>query len=147
MLLSKDVKPAPDPELLAVSAVRHDLGFDQPQHGDGSLRVDGANAARTLLKDRGISTQQTHVVWDAIALHTTPAIAFHKEPEGVMTIQESRWTSSVRVLIESRRTDNAALAEFPRLALKNQFRACHAMFNRAWKSDYPKARTGRVSAV
>ncbi|MGC1902400.1 MAG: hypothetical protein WA715_01120 [Candidatus Acidiferrum sp.] len=111
------------------------------------FEVDGANAARTLLKDRGISTQQTQVVWDAIALHTTPTIAFHKEPEGVMTIQESRWTSSVRVLIESRRTDNAALAEFPRLALKNQFRACHAMFNRAWKSDYPKARTGRVSAV
>ena len=51
---------------------------------------------RALLKDRGISTQRA-CGWDAIAYHH-----YHRCHKGlsVMTIQESRWTSSVRVLID-----------------------------------------------
>src|SRR6266849_4965628 len=83
ILLSEGAKP--DPELLAVSAVLHDLGLTDRYTAENRFEVDGANAARAFLKDRGISTQQTQVVWDAIALHTTPSIALHKEPEVVMT--------------------------------------------------------------
>src|SRR2546430_4101600 len=85
ILLSEGAKPAPDPELLAVSAVLHDLGLTDCYTAENRFEVDGANAARAFLKDRGISTQQTQVVWDAIALHTTPSIALHKEPEVAMT--------------------------------------------------------------
>ena len=85
ILLSEGAKLAPDPELLAVSGVLHDLGLTDRYTAENRFEVDGANAARAFLKDRGISTQQTQVVWDAIALHTTPSIALHKEPEIVMT--------------------------------------------------------------
>src|SRR5271170_2825487 len=85
ILLSEGAEPAPDPELLAVSAVLHDLGLTDRYTAENRFEVDGANAARAFLKDRGISTQQTQVVWDAIALHTTPTLALHKEPEVVMT--------------------------------------------------------------
>jgi HD superfamily phosphodiesterase len=85
ILLSEGAELAPDPELLAVSAVLHDLGLTYRHTAENRFEVDGANAARAFLKDRGISTQQTQLVWDAIALHTTPSIAPHKEPEVAMT--------------------------------------------------------------
>jgi hypothetical protein len=125
VLLSEDAELAPDPELLAVSAVLHDLGLTDRYTAEDRFEVDGANAARAFLKDRRISTQQTQVVWDAIALHTTPTIALHKEPEVVMT--HSGIAADVlgvgldRIPQDKQR---AVLTEFPRLAFKNQFQAC-----------------------
>src|SRR5712671_1036824 len=85
ILLSEDVKPSPDPELLAVSTVLHDLGLTEHYMAEERFEVDGANAARAFMKERGISTQQMQLVWDAIALHTTRSIALHKEPEVATT--------------------------------------------------------------
>src|SRR6266851_2080984 len=100
VLLSESAERAPDAELLAVATILHDLGLTDRYTAENRFEVDGANAARSFLKGRGISTQQMQVVWDAIALHTTRSIALHKEPEV------------------------AILAEFPRLALKNGFKDC-----------------------
>ena len=85
VVLSAGAELAPDPELLAVSAVLHDHGLTDRYAAADRFEVDGANAARAFLKDRGVSTQQMQLVWDAIALHTTRSIALHKEPEVVMT--------------------------------------------------------------
>lgn len=125
ILLSEGSEPAPDPELLAVSAVLHDLGLTDRYRADGRFEVDGANAARAFLKGREIPTHETQVVWDAIALHTTPTIALHKEPEVVMT------HSGIAVDVLGVGLDRipqgklrAVLTEFPRLAFKNQFQVC-----------------------
>src|SRR5580700_9049856 len=85
VLLSESAERAPDAELLAVAAILHDLGLTGRYNGENRFEVEGANAAREFLKERGISAQQTQLVWDAIALHTTPTLALHKEPEVVMT--------------------------------------------------------------
>jgi hypothetical protein len=125
ILLSEGAKLAPDPELLAVATVLHDLGLTDRYTGENRFEVDGANAARAFLKDRGISTQQIQVVWDAIALHTTRSIAIHKEPEVAMT--HSGITADFfgigldRILPDIQR---AVLTEFPRLAFKNQIKGC-----------------------
>ena len=85
VLLAEHAELAPDPEILAVSAILHDLGLTDRYTAEERFEVDGANAARAFLKDRGISAPQMQLVWDAIALHTTRSIALHKEPEVVMT--------------------------------------------------------------
>jgi hypothetical protein len=125
ILLSEGAELAPDPELLAVSAVLHDLGLTDRYTAEDRFEVDGANAARAFLKGRGISTQQTQVVWDAIALHTTPSIALHKEPEVAMTHSgiavDVIGVGLGRIPQDKQR---AVLTEFPRLAFKNQFQAC-----------------------
>jgi len=72
VVLSEDAEHAPDPELLAVAAVLHDLGLTDRYTGANRFEVDGANAARVFLSDHGISAHQMQLVWDAIALHTTP---------------------------------------------------------------------------
>jgi hypothetical protein len=125
IVLAESAVIAPDAELLAVAAILHDLGLTERHNGENRFEVDGANAAREFLKDRGISAQQTQVVWDAIALHTTPTLALHKEPEVVMT------HSGIAVDVLGAGLDHipqekqgAILTAFPRLAFKDQFKGC-----------------------
>ena len=81
-----------DLEVHSVSAILHDLGWDTTGElvsRDKRFEVDGANAARDFLKREAIGSEwdsrRLQLVWDAIALHTTPSIAFYKEPEVVAT--------------------------------------------------------------
>jgi hypothetical protein len=125
VLLSESAERAPDAELLAVATILHDLGLTDRYTAENRFEVDGANAARSFLKGRGISTQQMQVVWDAIALHTTRSIALHKEPEVVMThsgITVDVLGAGLDRIPQDKR--GAILAEFPRLALKNGLKDC-----------------------
>ncbi|SDI81292.1 HD domain-containing protein [Natribacillus halophilus] len=71
-----------DLELLYVSALFHDLGLTKEYNSpDLRFEVDGANAARSFLQQYQIPHESTQLVWDAIALHTTPGVAEHKESE------------------------------------------------------------------
>ncbi len=74
-----DVKP--DPEVLAVAVILHDLGLSKKYEASNRFEVDGANAARSFLQGKGINAHDQQLVWDAIALHTTASIASHKQPE------------------------------------------------------------------
>jgi hypothetical protein len=71
-----------DPELLYVGAMFHDVGLvEGHRSANDRFEVDGANAARDFLAERGVPAEAVRIVWDAIALHTTPGIPEHKEPE------------------------------------------------------------------
>jgi hypothetical protein len=71
-----------DPELLYVGAMFHDIGLTEAyRHSQLRFEVDGANAARDFLRSYGIPQASVELVWDAIALHTTPGIPEHKKPE------------------------------------------------------------------
>jgi hypothetical protein len=71
-----------DPELLYVGAMFHDIGLtDRYRQSQLRFEVDGANAARDFLRSYGIPEASVEIVWDAIALHTTPGIPEHKKPE------------------------------------------------------------------
>src|SRR3954447_26272535 len=74
--------PRVDRERLYVGAVFHDFGLTPNYRSqDHRFEVDGANAAREFLRANGIGEEAAGVVWDAIALHTTPEIPWHKRPE------------------------------------------------------------------
>jgi HD superfamily phosphodiesterase len=71
-----------DPELLYVGAMFHDLGLtERYRRTDQRFEVDGADLARDFLLDHGCSEADARAVWFAIALHTTPGIPDHLEPE------------------------------------------------------------------
>jgi hypothetical protein len=73
---------SPDPELLYVGAMFHDLGLTEKyMTKDQRFEVDGANQARDFLAAHGISGEDARRVWTAIALHTTPGVPEHMEPE------------------------------------------------------------------
>lgn len=84
--------PQHDLELHAISALLHDMGwaFKTPfVSADKRFEVDGANAVRSFLLKEGNKNewgdQRIQIAWDSIALHTTPSIAFFKEPEVMIT--------------------------------------------------------------
>jgi hypothetical protein len=71
-----------DPELLYVGAMFHDLGLTQRhRRTDQRFEVDGADLARDFLLRHGRSSADARAVWLGIALHTTPGIPNHLEPE------------------------------------------------------------------
>ena len=125
VLIAECTTPAPDPELLAVSVVLHDLGMTDRYSAENRFEIDSANAARSFLNERRIPAQQIQLVWDAIALHSTRSIALHKEPELAIV------HSGIAVDVIGAGLDGigpervaAILTEFPRLAMKRQFKDC-----------------------
>lgn len=81
-----------DKEILVVANLLHDMAWN-PQlpttrqfvSKDKRFEVDGANAAREFLRtvpdDHRWDARRVQLVWDAIALHSTASIAWHKEAE------------------------------------------------------------------
>lgn len=75
-----------DPELLYVASLFHDLGLVDHYHTETKrFEVDGADAAREFLRSRGIPEPKADLVWEAIALHTTPGIPQFMRPEIALT--------------------------------------------------------------
>jgi hypothetical protein len=71
-----------DPELLYIGAMFHDMGLTERYRSrDERFEVDSANTARRFLEQHRVPEASIDVVWDAIALHTTPGIPKWKKPE------------------------------------------------------------------
>ncbi|MCJ1479871.1 hypothetical protein MMC06_000025 [Schaereria dolodes] len=117
-----------DPEVHAISAILHDLGWDNTGElvsKDKRFEVDGANAARDFIKrEAGEEWDQRKIqlVWDAIALHTTGSIAMYKEVEVVATSRGigADFVGPPRAYrgLLTWEEYNGVVAEFPRLGLK-----------------------------
>jgi HD superfamily phosphodiesterase len=72
----------PDPELLYAGAMFHDIGLTADYRTSMfRFEVDGANAARDFLLERGVDEAAARKVWLSIALHTTPGVPEFLEPE------------------------------------------------------------------
>ncbi|MCB8883931.1 HD domain-containing protein [Acidisoma cellulosilytica] len=125
-LLAEKDGSKPDPELLAVSALLHDLGLtDTYMTNDNRFEVDGANAARSFLQTYGLSPIDVQLVWDAISLHSTRSIALHKGPV------VSFCHSGVQVDVSGNRYDaiepslmEQILQAYPRLSFKENLTNC-----------------------
>jgi HD superfamily phosphodiesterase len=72
----------PDLELLYAGSMFHDIGLTEG-YRTSMLRfeVDGANAARDFLLERGFDEATARKVWLSIALHTTPGVPEFLDPE------------------------------------------------------------------
>jgi hypothetical protein len=76
------LKNAPhDPEVLAVSTLLHDIGLMQEFSGPLRFEVEGANAAREFARGAGMEARQAQLIWDGVALNSTPSIGLYKETE------------------------------------------------------------------
>ncbi|KAK5407190.1 hypothetical protein LTR06_007932 [Exophiala xenobiotica] len=95
LLLARKLPPLAaanlDVEAVVLSSILHDMGWSTTKSllsDDKRFEVDGANIARDFVKSstaagvaEGWDKHRLQLLWDAIALHTTPSIAHHKEPE------------------------------------------------------------------
>jgi hypothetical protein len=70
-----------DGEVLAVATLLHDLGLMKAFSGPLRFEVEGANVARRFARDQGVDDRRAQLIWDGVALNSTPSIGLHKETE------------------------------------------------------------------
>ena len=111
-----------DGEVLAVTTILHDLGLAEGFDGPLRFEVEGANAARAFARSEGIDDRRTQLIWDGVALNSTPSISLYKEVEialctGGIGLDWGGW--GYETIPEAQ---VAAIVEaFPRLEMKQQF--------------------------
>jgi HD domain len=111
-----------DSEVLAVSTLLHDLGLSEAFYGPLRFEVEGANAARAFARNEGVDEHRTQLIWDGVALNSTPSIALHKEAEvalGTAGIGLDWGGFGYDGLPQEQIA--AIVKEFPRLEMKRRF--------------------------
>src|SRR5262249_22710505 len=68
-----------DAEVVAVGTLLHDLGLTHHVTGPRRFEVEGADAARAFARDQGLDERRVQLIWDTVALNSTPSIALYKE--------------------------------------------------------------------
>jgi len=115
--------PTPhDGEVLAVATILHDVGLAEGFNGPLRFEVEGANAARAFARDEGMDDRRAQLIWDGVALNSTPSIALYKETEVALAtmgigLDWGGW--GYEALTETQIA--AIVGEFPRLEMKKQF--------------------------
>lgn len=70
-----------DGEVLAVGTLLHDVTLNTSFRGPRRFEVEGADIARSFAQDSGVDDRRAQLIWDSVALNSTPSIGLYKEPE------------------------------------------------------------------
>jgi hypothetical protein len=111
-----------DREVIAIGTILHDIGLTASVSGPSRFEVNGADAALSFIKGQGLSDRRAQLIWDLIALNSTPSLALHKEPEvavGTMGIGLDYGGFGIQALQNG--DIERILAAFPRLKMKQRF--------------------------
>ena len=111
-----------DREVVAIGTLLHDIGLTASVSGPNRFEVNGADAARSFIKGEGLSDRRAQLIWDLVALNSTPSLALHKEPEvavGTMGIGLDYGGFGIELIPSTDMTN--ILNAFPRLQMKNKF--------------------------
>jgi len=111
-----------DREVVAIGTILHDIGLTASVSGPNRFEVNGANTALSFIKGKGLSDRRAQLVWDLIALNSTPSLALHKEPEvavGTMGIGLDYGGFGIEALPTA--DVERILSAFPRLSMKREF--------------------------
>ena len=111
-----------DHEVVAIGTILHDIGLTAGVSGPNRFEVNGAEAVRSFIAGRGLSDRRAQLIWDLVALNSTPSLALHKEPEvavGTMGIGLDYGGFGCDALGAGE--IDRILDAFPRLKMKNRF--------------------------
>jgi hypothetical protein len=111
-----------DREVVAIGTMLHDIGLTSAVSGPYRFEVNGADAALAFIKGRGVSDRRAQLIWDLVALNSTPSLALHKEREvavGTMGIGLDYGGFGLAALAAG--DVDRVLAAFPRLGMKERF--------------------------
>src|SRR3569832_2218669 len=63
-----------DAEVLAVGTLLHDITLNNRFNGPRRFEVEGADLARSFASERGLPRARAQLIWDSVALNSTPSI-------------------------------------------------------------------------
>ena len=111
-----------DREVVAIGTILHDIGLTASVSGPNRFEVNGADAALSFIKGQGLSDRRAQLIWDTVALNSTPSLALHKEPEvAVATMGIGLDYGGFGIEAIPTADVERILSAFPRLKMKLQF--------------------------
>ena len=114
-----------DEEVVAVGTLLHDITLNERFAGPRRFEVEGADLARTFAMESGVDRPRAQLIWDSVALNSTPSIAFYKEAEVALC------TAGIALDVIGWQYEQFPAAdmtrivdEFPRLDMKKRMTRC-----------------------
>jgi hypothetical protein len=116
-----------DAEVVAVGTLLHDLGLTNSFTGPRRFEIEGAEAARDFAREQGLENRRLQLIWDSVALNSTPSIGLHKEAEVALCTAGIGVEFGFQYDRIPPHEMKSILAAFPRLDMKRRFTAsvCH----------------------
>ena len=120
--IAEQKKVVHDAEVLAVATLLHDVGLTKDFGGTLRFEVEGANAARKFAQAEGLDERRAQLIWDGVALNSTPSIGLYKEIEVSLCTAGIGldWGGFGYESLPSSRISQVVDA-FPRLEMKQRF--------------------------
>lgn len=114
-----------DAEVVAVGTLLHDVTLNERFAGPRRFEVEGADLARAFAKQGGVDERRAQLIWDSVALNSTPSIGLYKEAEVALC------TAGICLDVVGLQYDtipveeiHRIVAEFPRLDMKRRMTQC-----------------------
>jgi hypothetical protein len=114
-----------DAEVVAVGTLLHDITLNERFAGPRRFEVEGADLARTFARDVGFDKRRAQLIWDSVALNSTPSIGLYKEAEvALCTAGICLDVVGLQYELIPSGEMKTIVAEFPRLGMKSRMTRC-----------------------
>jgi len=110
-----------DAEVVAVGTLLHDLGLTNSCTGPRRFEIEGADAARAFAREQGLDDRRVQLIWDSVALNSTPSIGLNKEPEVALCTAGIGVEFGFQYDRIPQNEMKSILVAFPRLEMKRRF--------------------------
>lgn len=110
-----------DAEVVAIGTLLHDLGLTPDFMGPRRFEIEGADAARAFARAGGLDEDRARLIWDSVALNSTPSIGLYKEPEVALCTAGIGVEFGFQYDRIPRNEMWDILRAFPRLGMKQRF--------------------------
>jgi hypothetical protein len=114
-----------DAEVVAVGTLLHDIMLNERFEGPRRFEVEGADLARTFARQSGVDDRRAQLIWDSVALNSTPSIGLYKEAEvALSTAGICLDVIGLQYEVIPAREITRIVEEFPRLDMKRRMTRC-----------------------
>ncbi len=116
---------AHDAEVVALGILLHDITLNDKFAGPRRFEVEAADLAREFAMQAGFNKHRAQLIWDSVALNSTPSIGLYKEAEvSLCTAGICFDVVGLRYSLIPSSEVRRIIAEFPRLGMKKQMTEC-----------------------
>ncbi|KQY22522.1 hypothetical protein [Rhizobium sp. Root482] len=116
---------AHDEEVVAIGTLLHDTTLNDRFVGPRRFEVEAADLARDFATKAGFDRHRAQLIWDSVALNSTPSIGLYKEPEvALCTAGICFDVVGLKYSLIPSSEVKAIIAEFPRLEMKRRMTDC-----------------------
>ena len=114
-----------DAEVVALATLLHDVTLNENFGGPRRFEVEGADLARSFAREMGLEERRAQLIWDGVALNSTPSIGLYKEAEvALCTAGICLDVVGLNYDVISFDAMTKIVDQFPRLGMKTRMTKC-----------------------